>query len=113
MKKIIIDHHLSPALAGYLATMFGIEAYPARDLYLQRATDIEIWEKALLMDAVVVTKDRDFLDLQRQHGSPPRIIYLTTGNTSNLELRRIITRHADAIRRFIYSDSPILEISNA
>jgi predicted nuclease of predicted toxin-antitoxin system len=38
-----------------------------------------------------MTKDSDFVDLVDRLGSPPQIIWLTCGNTSNAELRRILS----------------------
>jgi len=41
---------------------------------------------------VVLTKDRDFVDLLRRHGVPPRVIWVTCGNTSNREMREVLGR---------------------
>lgn len=38
-----------------------------------------------------MTKDEDFLRILAELGAPPRIVYLTCGNTSNTELRRILS----------------------
>ena len=41
-------------------------------------------------DAVVMTKDRDFLNLLDIHGPPPRVIWITMGNTSNAHMRAVL-----------------------
>ena len=42
--------------------------------------------------AIVMTKDGDFIELLAQHGSPPQVVWVTCGNTSNERLRRLVCR---------------------
>lgn len=51
----------------------------------------EIFEAAKAQGAIIITKDRDFVDLVDCYGSPPQIIWLTCGNTSNTRLREILS----------------------
>ncbi|MEB3310346.1 MAG: DUF5615 family PIN-like protein [Snowella sp.] len=88
---IWIDAHLSPAIATWITMTFGITAIALRDLGLRDAEDPEIFEKAKAQGAILMTKDSDFVDLVDRLGSPPQIIWLTCGNTSNAELRRILS----------------------
>ena len=88
---IWIDAHLSPAIATWIMITFGINAIALRDLGLRDAEDPEIFEKAKAQDVILMTKDSDFVDLVYRLGSPPQIIWLTCGNTSNAELRRILS----------------------
>jgi predicted nuclease of predicted toxin-antitoxin system len=88
---IWIDAHLSPAIATWITMTFGITAIALRDLSLRDAEDPEIFEKAKAQDVILMTKDSDFVDLVDRLGSPPQIIWLTCGNTSNAELRRILS----------------------
>ena len=37
-----------------------------------------------------MTKDRDFLNLLDIHGTPPRVIWITMGNTSNAHRRTVL-----------------------
>ena len=41
--------------------------------------------------AIIVTKDIDFLRLLERHGPPPQILWLTCGNTSNERLVEILS----------------------
>jgi predicted nuclease of predicted toxin-antitoxin system len=91
--KIIIDAQLSPSLALWLTQKFGIEAYSVKFLGLRDAKDQDIFEEARKLDAIVLTKDDDFVNLVAQKGSPPKIIWVTCGNTSNLRMREILTQH--------------------
>jgi predicted nuclease of predicted toxin-antitoxin system len=87
---IWIDAHLSPAIATWIMITFGINAIALRDIGLRDAEDPEIFEKAKAQGVILMTKDSDFVDLVDRLGSPPKIIWLTCGNTSNAELRRIL-----------------------
>ena len=44
--------------------------------------DVEIWRHALTAGEVIVSKDRDFLDLAAVRGSPPVLLLIALGNTS-------------------------------
>jgi predicted nuclease of predicted toxin-antitoxin system len=88
---IWIDAHLSPAIATWITMTFDITAIALRDLGLRDAEDPEIFEKAKVQDVIFMSKDSDFVDLVDRLGSPPQIIWLTCGNTSNAELRRILS----------------------
>jgi predicted nuclease of predicted toxin-antitoxin system len=87
-----IDEQLSPALGTWLAREFGVTAFPVRDLGLQGATDLEIFLAALHVEALVVTKDHDFVRLLERLGPPPRVLRITCGNTSNERLRIVLSR---------------------
>jgi predicted nuclease of predicted toxin-antitoxin system len=110
--KIWIDAQLPPTLANWLATTFSIEAYSLRDLALRDAQDIEIFEAARSENALVMTKDSDFIDLVCRLGSPPQILWLTCGNVTNRNLRQLlIATLPDALER-LQQGEMIVEISN-
>lgn len=56
-----IDAQLSPYLARWLGAEFGVEAKAIRDLGLRDARDREIFLAAREANAVVITKDSDFV----------------------------------------------------
>ena len=80
---IWLDAQLSPALAAWVARGFSVEARHVREFNLVGASDPEIFAAARLAGAVVVRKDRDFVDLVKLRRAPPQIIWVTFGNTSN------------------------------
>ena len=100
MRTIWLDAHLSPRLAHWLAATFEVQAVAVRDLGLRQAEDHDIFFAARKVGAIVVTKDNDFLDLLERHGSPPKIIWLRFGNSSNLKIAHKLVLHQDAIRAF-------------
>ena len=88
---IWIDAQLSPSIATWIQSEFGIETFAMRALGLRDAEDLEIFNAAKSANATVLTKDRGFVDLLDQFGPPPQIIWLTCGNTSNSRLKEILT----------------------
>jgi predicted nuclease of predicted toxin-antitoxin system len=83
---IWIDAQLSPAIATWTTSTFGVTALALRDVGLRDA-DPEIFEAAKAQAVIFMTKDSNFADLVNRLGSPPQIIWLTCGNTSNARLR--------------------------
>jgi predicted nuclease of predicted toxin-antitoxin system len=109
---IWIDAHLSPAIATWISSEFGIEAVALRDLDLRDAEDLEIFEAAKAQEAIVMTKDSDFVDLVERLGSPPQIIWLTCGNTSNVQLREILRRTLPRAIELLATGETLVEISS-
>ena len=88
---IWIDAQLSPAIATWLSKTFSVEAIAVRDLGLRGAKDAEIFNAARLGNAVVMTKDSDFVLLLDRLGPPPQVVWVTCGNTSNARLKEILS----------------------
>jgi len=90
---IWVDAHISPRLASWINEKIPYEAYSLRRIGLRDANNREIYEAARSADAVIISKDSNFLDLIGKYGSPPRLIYLRCGNTTNQRLREILGVH--------------------
>lgn len=106
------DAHLSPRIARWLADRFGVQARPVRELQLRNAEDEQIFFAARNAGAVVITKDSDFVDLLERHGSPPQIIWLTCGNTSEAALIEILSACFLEAKRLLESGENLVEIDN-
>ena len=65
---IWIDAQLSPDLALWLKESFDLEAKAVRDVGLRDAKDREIYESAMLENAIVMIKDSDFVVLLDELG---------------------------------------------
>lgn len=83
--RFLIDAQLSPALAKLIREK-GHEAEHVRDLGMRDADDTTIWFYALENNAVVVTKDDDFVKRSRQSSTAPVVVWLRIGNTSRKAL---------------------------
>jgi predicted nuclease of predicted toxin-antitoxin system len=107
-----IDAQLSPALAGWLTHELGVEATAVRDLGLRDAKDVEIFERAKKAGAIVVTKDSDFVHLLDRFGPPPKILWITCGNTSNARMREILLARLSKAMELLDAGESLVEISD-
>ena len=62
---------------------------------------------------VVMTKDRDFVQLLTRAGPPPQIIWITCGNTSNARMREILTQTFANALALLREGEPFVEIADA
>jgi predicted nuclease of predicted toxin-antitoxin system len=108
---IWLDAHLSPAIASWMSLEFSVSAIAVRDLGLRDAKDQEIYSAARQANAVVMTKDIDFVHLVEKSGPPPQVILLTCGNTSNAQLKQILKRSFDRTIEWLRKGEPVVEIT--
>lgn len=110
---IWLDEQLSPALASWISQRFAVEARPVRDLGLKSASDRRIYFAAREAGAIVLTKDRDFVRMLDVHGPPPKIIWVTCGNTSTARMQAILEVSLPAALGLVEDGESIVEISDA
>ena len=110
---IWVDAQLSPQLATWLRGRFGVDAIAVRDLHLRDASDDEIFRAASRANATVLTKDSDFVRLLDRHGPPPRVVWLTCGNTSNAALTILLDRRWPLVQEMLERGEPLIEIGAA
>lgn len=108
-----LDAQISPAIAAWLRMRFQLEASAVRDLGLRDAEDLEIFTAAKEAEAVVMTKDADFILLQERFGPPPQIIWLRSGNTSNARLKQLLSHALPSVLEMLAAGEPIVEIGDA
>ena len=108
---IWLDAQLSPLLAKWIREKFNIKTFHVRELGLKNTIDKEIFEAAKKANAAVITKDIDFKLLQDKFGAPPKIIWLTCGNTSNKRLQEIFSDNLKKTINLLESGEIIVEIS--
>lgn len=111
--KIWIDAQLSPGLARWLGEHHAVEAFSVRRLGLHDATDEAIFDAARDAGAVVMTKDRDFVQLLTRAGPPPQVIWITCGNTSNARMREILKRTFTNALVLLREGETFVEIADA
>lgn len=111
--KIWVDAQLSPAIAAWINRTFdNIEAKSVRALGLRDATDPEIFEETKKANVVVMSKDDDFIQLIDQRGTPPKLIWITCGNTSNARMREILSTTLLKAKELLESGENVVEISD-
>ena len=107
---IWVDAQLSPAIAGWMTGHFGIAANSVRDLGLRDADDVAIFAAARTANAIVLTKDVDFVELVKTRGTPPAILWLRCGNTSNARLRVILQSTLPGALQLIQQGAAFVEV---
>jgi predicted nuclease of predicted toxin-antitoxin system len=110
--KLWVDAQLSPSIARWLHDPPEVEAFAVRDLGLREAKDRQIFLAARQANAVVVTKDADFVQLLDELGSPPQVVWITCGNTSNARLWQLLKTAWPAAKVLLTRGEPLVEISD-
>jgi predicted nuclease of predicted toxin-antitoxin system len=109
--KIWLDAQLSPAIAAWISIQYAVPAVALRDIGLRDSTDREIFFAARDSDAIVMTKDSDFVRLLEEYGPPPKVIWVTCGNTSNARLKEILAETLEKALELLQTGEQLVEIS--
>lgn len=110
---IWVDAQISPSIAAWINRSYpNIQEKSVRSLDLQRADDLAIFDAAKHAEAVIMSNDSDFLKLVDQFGTPPQIIWITCGNTSNTKMREALEKSLEKAVELIRSGEPIVEIGD-
>ncbi len=77
------------------------------------AIDSEIFFAAREANAIVLTKDQDFVHLLERHGAPPKVLWVTCGNTSNARMREVLFSSLPSALEILAKGEVLVEISDA
>ncbi len=105
-----LDAQLSPLLAEWISDHFPVSAVALRELGLRDAEDQQIFDAARDQDVIVMTKDRDFVLLLERCGSPPKVIWIRCGNTSNERIKEILSRQLKTALELLEGGDSLVEI---
>jgi predicted nuclease of predicted toxin-antitoxin system len=83
--NFLVDAQLPPALARWIVTQ-GHQATHVFDLGFHTADDPVIWERARNEQAVIISKDEDFVDRWLLSDQPVSFVWIRKGNCSNRAL---------------------------
>ena len=84
--KFLVDAHL-PRRLTYLLHAWGHEALHTLDLPRgNRTLDVELCDIAIREQAIVVTKDTDFVNTFMVLHAPSKLLLVSTGNINNAAL---------------------------
>lgn len=88
---LLIDAHLPPSLAVWIKETFSIGAFSFDYMGWRTTEDEEVFLNAKsINESIIITKDEDFVFILSKHKSPPKVIWITSGNTSNVSLRKML-----------------------
>jgi predicted nuclease of predicted toxin-antitoxin system len=107
--KLLFDQNISFRLIKKIADIYP-EAKQVRELGLEDATDLQIFEFAKKNEYVIVTFDSDFCDLNNLNDFPIKIIWLRTGNTTTSNIELIFREKHLLIKAFFKDDNACLEV---
>ena len=108
--KLLFDQNISPKILKHLPPELS-DCQQVRFVELEDAGDFTIFRYARANDYAVVTFDSDFVDLNALHGTPPKIIWLNTGNLTTRNISELIMRNIPAIKLYLDSKTDdILEL---
>lgn len=108
--KFLIDKNLSFKLKFILTGVFP-DTIHADNAGLNDSSDREIWEYARTNNFHILTKDNDFDVMSNMFGCPPKVVHLTCGNRSTLEISNILTTNSEQIQKFLDGKECLLKIS--
>jgi predicted nuclease of predicted toxin-antitoxin system len=94
--RFLIDAQLPPRLATRLVAA-GHDARHVGDFDMLRARDRAIWDKAIELEAAIISKDADFVTLRALRTSGPAIVWIRLGNVSRTVLIDRIERALPSI----------------
>jgi len=97
--KLLFDQNISYRIVRLLQKTFP-GCKHVKEMELDNMQDSEIWEFAKTNDFAIVTSDADFYDLAVIKGIPPKVIWVRTGNTSTLNISRLMIENRDQIEGF-------------
>lgn len=109
MIRFLVDAQLPPRLARSLAAE-GYQAEHVEDLGMCHAKDEAIWQYAKERQAVLVSKDEDFVERTRSQGGGPVVVWLRIGNSSNAGLLKWLLPMLPQIVARIQSGDRLIEI---
>jgi predicted nuclease of predicted toxin-antitoxin system len=108
---IWIDAQLSPSLALWInENCMGVIAHSVRSLGLRDASDNEIFMRAKKANAILMSKDDDFIRLLEIFGAPPSLIWITCGNSSNARMREVLQKYLMTALSLINHGEVLVEI---
>jgi predicted nuclease of predicted toxin-antitoxin system len=109
-----IDSNLPPKAAIWLHEAFGVNAIHVMSMNMLSAPDPEIFKKAAQSSekVILLSKDEDIVNLVLRKKPPPYVIWITTGNLSNIDLKSILlTNLEEAVEYIQNANSPFVEIN--
>lgn len=101
---LLFDQNLSFKLIAAVEGAFPGSRHVG-DVGLARADDRAIWNFARAQGLAIVTLDSDFYDMGLVERSPPKVIWIQSGDTSTENLRVLLIRHLASIASFLSGTS--------
>ena len=80
------------------------------DVGLAGTEDSVIWNHALRVDAIIVTKDEDFAERTARTAAGPVIVWLRIGNSTNRALLEWLEPRWSSVVQLLIDDNRLIEV---
>lgn len=107
--RFIIDDQLPPALAQFLRSQ-GHQAQHTDEVGLRGRPDHEVWRFAEVQQAIIISKDADFVALHRFKPDGPCVIWIRSGNVRKHALLNLFASVFPAIVSYLESGEKLIEV---
>jgi len=97
VSKLLFDQNISSRIVRKLKNEF-VNSKHVSNCGLNDTEDPDIWEYAKKNKFTIVTFDSDFYEISLIKGSPPKIIWISSGNSPTNLLAKLIVKN----KEFIY-----------
>lgn len=97
--KLLFDENLSFRLVSALADIYPDSSH-VREIGLLGADDLHVWNYAAEHGYLLASKDTDFYERSLVFGSPPKIVWLRTGNSTVAETITLLRNQYIVVRHF-------------
>lgn len=108
-----IDANLPPQMVAWLNEKFSVKSFHLKDIGLLKAADKEILLKSSGKPVIIITKDEDFARLLHREAIFPKVIWITVGNISNMNLKRIVLDNFEIAVAQLTDENNLVEITNS
>jgi len=102
--KLLLDQNISYKLVSKLIDIFPNSSH-VRLENLQNASDKEIRKFTLAEGFNIVTFDIDFYEMSLIEGFPPKIIWLRCGNSSTMNIEKMLRENFIRIKDFFENET--------
>ncbi|XOV94119.1 MAG: DUF5615 family PIN-like protein [Bacteroidota bacterium] len=102
--KLLFDQNISPRILKIISPELP-ESQHVRFVGLVDSSDIEIFRFAKTKGYSIVTFDSDFVDLNALYGTPPKIIWLNTGNLTTRNISDLVVRNIRTIKQYLEAET--------
>ncbi|MGN7613959.1 DUF5615 family PIN-like protein [Magnetococcales bacterium HHB-1] len=107
--RFLIDAQLPPALARWLEGQ-GHYAEHVMDIDLGSASDHRIWSYAGRVEAILITKDEDFITLASLSPNGSRLVWIRVGNTTRRALLKWFATVLPSIESAFEAGETVIEV---
>jgi predicted nuclease of predicted toxin-antitoxin system len=98
--KLLLDQNISYKLVKRLGDVYP-DSRHVRQIELDNAEDLAVWNYAKDNGFVIVSKDEDFHQRSFLSGAPPKVVWLRLGNCATQDIEDALRRNRMALIDFV------------